>query len=168
MAFVSPFTGATAAQRRLSCSPLPSLDLRRTSVRTTIGHARMSATGAPETVNADRLEEILKGNPGPVIVDCFATWCGPCQIIIPFLNAVAASMGDRVQVLKLNTDDNAEYATTIGVRALPTLYFIQDGELKYKMEGVVSAETLEEMAEHFFYGMILQRPVHLTFKRRLF
>jgi hypothetical protein len=64
--------------------------------------------------------------------------------------------------------DNAEYATTIGVRALPTLYFIQDGELKYKMEGVVSAETLEEMAEHFFYGMILQRPVHLTFKRRLF
>jgi thioredoxin len=113
------------------------------------------ATAAPLTVDAEKLEEILKSKPGPLLVDVYATWCGPCQLIIPELDKLSASMGDRIQVLKMNSDENADYATAIGVRALPTLYFIQDGQLKYKMEGAATAEALEEMAEHFFYGKIL-------------
>lgn len=80
-----------------------------------------------------------------------AKWCGPCQFLIPELERLAEKMGDRIQILKLDTDEEAEYASAIGVRGLPTLFFISDGQLRYKMEGAMSAGDLERMAEHFFF-----------------
>lgn len=60
-------------------------------------------------------------------------------------------MGDRMQVIKIDSDEYPDYCTAIGVRGLPSLYFIQDGELKYKMEGAEKAENLAQLAEHFFF-----------------
>lgn len=60
-------------------------------------------------------------------------------------------MGERIQIVKIDSDEYPEYCTAIGVRGLPSLYFIQDGELKFKMEGAESAANLMQMAEHFFF-----------------
>jgi thioredoxin 1 len=106
---------------------------------------------APRTVTADELEVILNGKPGPVILDAFAKWCGPCQFLIPQLDMLAERMGDRIQILKLDTDEEPDYASAIGVRGLPTLFFIQDGKLKHRMEGALNAEDLAELSEHFFF-----------------
>lgn len=60
-------------------------------------------------------------------------------------------MGDRIQILKLDTDKDPDYATAIGVRGLPTLFFIQDGRLKHKMEGAMTAEDLAQLVEYYFF-----------------
>ena len=85
--------------------------------------------------------EVLK-SATPVLVDYWAEWCGPCQMIAPLLDQVAAEYADKVKVVKVDIDDNQATAAKYGIRGIPTLMIFQDGELKTTKTGALSKSQL--------------------------
>lgn len=88
-------------------------------------------------------EEVLKSDI-PVIVDFWAPWCGPCKMIAPVLEDVAAEYAGKVKVVKLNVDENTETAPKYNVRGIPTLLVIKGGEVVGTKVGAVSKSQLVE------------------------
>ena len=87
-------------------------------------------------------EDLLSSSDLPVLVDFYATWCGPCQMMTPILEQVGASLRDRLQVVKIDTDKYPNLASKYQVEALPTLVLFKDGEPAEKIEGVHQAPQL--------------------------
>ncbi|MEL6927049.1 MAG: thioredoxin [Cyanobacteria bacterium J06600_6] len=87
-------------------------------------------------------EELLSGSEIPVLVDFYATWCGPCQMMTPILEQVGATLRDRLQVVKIDTDKYPNLASKYQVEALPTLVLFKDGQPAQKIEGVHQAPQL--------------------------
>lgn len=86
--------------------------------------------------------EMIAGSEVPVLVDFYATWCGPCQIMAGVLEQVNANMSDRLQIVKIDTDKYPNLASTYQVQALPTLILFKNGEPIERIEGVVQAPQL--------------------------
>jgi thioredoxin 1 len=78
----------------------------------------------------------------PVLIDFFATWCGPCQVLGPILKEVKDSLGDRVSILKVDVDKNQELATMQQVRGVPTMILFQNGKQLWRQSGVMSKEEI--------------------------
>lgn len=78
----------------------------------------------------------------PVLIDFFATWCGPCQVLGPILKEVKDSLGDRVSILKVDVDKNQELATMQQVRGVPTIILFQNGKQLWRQSGVLSKEEI--------------------------
>ncbi|MBP6776870.1 MAG: thioredoxin TrxA [Piscinibacter sp.] len=78
----------------------------------------------------------------PVLVDYWAEWCGPCKMIAPILDEVAKDYGERVQVAKMNVDDNREVPAKFGIRGIPTLMLFKDGQLAATKVGALSKAQL--------------------------
>ena len=87
-------------------------------------------------------EDLLSSSDLPVLVDFYATWCGPCQMMTPILQQVGASLRDRLQVVKIDTDKYPNLASKYQVEALPTLVLFKDGQPAAKIEGVHQAPQL--------------------------
>ena len=77
-----------------------------------------------------------------VLVDYWAEWCGPCKMIAPILDEVAGSYGDKLQVSKMNVDDNREVPAKFGIRGIPTLMLFKDGQLAATKVGAMSKAQL--------------------------
>ena len=90
--------------------------------------------------------EVLKAE-GPVIVDFWAEWCGPCKMISPIIEKLANEMGDKVKVVKVNIDDNLDSPSKYGVRSIPTLMLFNKGKLIDSKVGVASKTALSEWFE---------------------
>jgi thioredoxin len=87
-------------------------------------------------------DELLTNTEVPVLVDFYATWCGPCQMMSPILEQVGGHLKDRLQVVKIDTDKYPGLATQYQIHALPTLVLFKNGEPIERIEGVVQAPQL--------------------------
>lgn len=78
----------------------------------------------------------------PVLVDFFATWCGPCKMMTPILEQVKKSLGDTVTIIKVDVDKNPQAASAYQVQGVPTLIIFNGGKVAWRQSGVVQANTL--------------------------
>lgn len=77
-----------------------------------------------------------------MLVDFFATWCGPCRMMPPILDEVKHKLGDKVTVLKIDVDRNPSVAASYQIQGVPTLMIFKDGKVVWRQSGVLSAEQL--------------------------
>ena len=93
--------------------------------------------------DADFEAEVLKAT-GPVVVDFWAEWCGPCRMIAPALDEISGAMGDKVKIVKLNVDESPKTASKYGVMSIPTLMLFKNGELASRQVGAAPKQKLEQ------------------------
>lgn len=83
----------------------------------------------------------------PLVVDFWATWCGPCQMVLPIITDLAAEYDGRVNVGKCNVDENSEIPAQFGIRSIPTILFFKNGEVVSKLVGAQNKETIRKEIE---------------------
>ena len=87
--------------------------------------------------------EVLKAT-GPVVVDFWAEWCGPCRMIAPALEEIAGSLGEKVKIVKLNVDENPQTAAKYNIQSIPTLMIFKNGEMSSRQIGAAPKQKLEQ------------------------
>ena len=87
--------------------------------------------------------EVLKAA-GPVVVDFWAEWCGPCKQIAPVLEELSGTLGSKVKIVKLNVDENPATAQKYGIMSIPTLMLFKNGELASRQIGAAPKQKLEQ------------------------
>ena len=90
-------------------------------------------------INADKL----------VLVDFFATWCGPCQMLAPVLKQVKDELGDRIAIIKIDVDKNKALADQYQVRGVPTMMLFQTGKQLWRQSGVVPKDELVKVISRY-------------------
>ncbi|MCL2353893.1 MAG: thioredoxin [Defluviitaleaceae bacterium] len=96
----------------------------------------------------DFQKEVLESG-GLSVVDFYADWCGPCKIMLPILDEVAAEVGEGVKIFKVNVDEAKAVAVSYGIRSIPALIFFKDGEMVDKAVGVLSkADLIDKINPH--------------------
>jgi len=93
-------------------------------------------------ITDDSFESDVLTSERPVLVDYWAEWCGPCKMIAPILDEVAKDYGERLQIAKLNVDQNSVVPAKFGIRGIPTLMLFKDGQLAATKVGAVSKAQL--------------------------
>lgn len=106
----------------------------------------MSAT--KETTDASFEADVLQ-NTKPVLVDFWAPWCGPCKAVAPILEEIAAANADKIDVVKLNTDENPKIAAKYGITGIPTLNVYINGEVVKSLVGALPKPKLLRELEPF-------------------
>ncbi len=85
--------------------------------------------------------------PGLVMVDFWAVWCGPCQMVAPIVDELASEYGDKLRVLKLNTDENPEIAGRFQIMSIPTILFFRNGQPVERLVGARPKRQFKEVID---------------------
>ena len=97
-------------------------------------------------ITDNNFEELINSGK-PMVLDFWATWCGPCKQIAPYISELAEAYGDKVNIGKCNVDENDELPAKYNVRNIPTVLFIKNGEVVNKQVGAATKAKLEEMVK---------------------
>jgi thioredoxin 2 len=109
------------------------------------GGGRPAAGGHPiEVTDATFVREVLGAGATPVLLDCWAPWCGPCKMIAPVLEQMAADAGGKYIIAKLNTDENPRTAGQFQIDAIPTLLIFKNGQLVDRLVGLIPRRAIEQ------------------------
>lgn len=103
--------------------------------------------GKPVVVTDASFEEEVLKSPHPVLVDFWATWCGPCRMIAPLVEELAGEYEGRVKVCKVDVDSEQKTAESYGIRSIPTLLIFKDGKVATQVVGAVPKPQLVEKIE---------------------
>ena len=98
--------------------------------------------------NVSEYQAIIKQDK-PVFLDFYADWCGPCQALMPTVEKLANKYEDEFEIVKVNVDENQELAIQFGVRSIPALFFVQNGEVKEKLAGFQSETVLDAKIQSY-------------------
>ena len=93
-------------------------------------------------INESNFEELVVNSGKPVVLDFWAVWCGPCRMLAPFIEEMHTEYGDKAIIGKVDVDSNNEIAMKYGIRNIPTVLFIKNGEVADKVVGAVPKSTL--------------------------
>lgn len=98
----------------------------------------------------EKFDDLIKGEK-PVLVDFFATWCGPCKAMHPILEELKSRMGDKIHILKIDVDGeaNRQLVSSLQIQSVPTLALYKEGKVVWRQSGVMQAGPLQSMIEKY-------------------
>ncbi|MDB5257294.1 MAG: thioredoxin [Chitinophagaceae bacterium] len=97
---------------------------------------------------ATSFDSLIKGSQ-LVLVDFYATWCGPCKAMAPILEQVASSVKEKAKIIKIDVDKNPAAASAYQVQGVPTLVLFKEGKILWRQSGVVQANELEKLIQQY-------------------
>ncbi len=132
-----------------ACNTKNRIPRNRLSDRPVCGKCR---TPLQVSTSADRTIDITDGtfkteilaSPTPVIVDCWAPWCGPCRMVAPILDQLASEYAGRIKIAKLNVDENPLTASQFDTKSIPTMLFFKNGALVDRVVGALPKAAIEQ------------------------
>ncbi len=98
------------------------------------------------TITSENFES-LKNGQKPLVIDFWATWCGPCRMVAPIISEMAEKYDGKIVVGKCDVEESEELAAEFGIRNIPTVIFIKDGEVVDKLVGAAAKQKFEEKFE---------------------
>ncbi len=101
------------------------------------------------SITKENLEQEIAQSQLPIILDVYATWCGPCQQMAPVFEELEKEMGSKIKFAKLNVDEARELSIHYGVTSVPTFVFIKNNEIKHKETGYINKDDLRSIIEDF-------------------
>ena len=111
----------------------------------------MKTANGAKSINIANFESEVLQSKKPVLIDFWASWCGPCRILSPVIDEIADELGEEAKVVKVNVDENPELSQKFRITSIPSLLFFKNGTLKEKQIGVQSKasikKTIESLAE---------------------
>lgn len=105
--------------------------------------------GKVTEITGDELDQEMKSPDTPILLDVYATWCGPCKMMAPELDKVAEELGKKCRVVKLDSDKHPEWAARFKVQGLPTTLLIHKGQIQGRLEGAFMKDKLLELAQPY-------------------